>query len=412
MKKKLIALPGIFNSPFFSNELPTIQEKFDEVYVISYPSEKNICNCMAKEYGIRYEFVNYKISIDIIKKMYYWFSSSHVQEELKKTGSISIQKLKRIIYMLYYGLFSMSVYGSIKNEIEDYDGEVYLYAFWLSRPSYAIALFAGHPKVKKIFARAHRYDLYEYRNSVKYLPFRTYIYKKLNFISFISHHGECYYRGQIDTKGLKEKVAESKLSYLGTYNKKNLKKLVVGKEKIVIVSCSNIIPVKRIDLIIEILASITSCEVKWIHYGTGKLENQVKKCAEHQLKAESYCFKGYIENQKLLDDYILEDADFFINMSDSEGLPVSFMEAMSVGIPVIARDVGGNSEIVENGCGLLLDKNKDIGEIKKIVEEFVKIRVNNVEKYKEYSNKAIEKWRKNFSAEVNYNKFFSAVVQE
>ena len=31
----------------------------------------------------------------------------------------------------------------------------------------------------------------------------------------------------------------------------------------------------------------------------------------------------------------------FINMSDSEGVPVSIMEALSIGIPVIARAVGG-----------------------------------------------------------------------
>lgn len=42
-------------------------------------------------------------------------------------------------------------------------------------------------------------------------------------------------------------------------------------------------------------------------------------------------------------------------MSDSEGIPVSIMEAMSFGIPVIARNVGGMSEIVNEENGLLLE---------------------------------------------------------
>lgn len=44
-------------------------------------------------------------------------------------------------------------------------------------------------------------------------------------------------------------------------------------------------------------------------------------------------------------------------MSDSEGIPVSIMEAMSFGIPVIARNVGGMSEIVNEENGLLLEND-------------------------------------------------------
>ena len=53
-----------------------------------------------------------------------------------------------------------------------------------------------------------------------------------------------------------------------------------------------------------------------------------------------------------------------MNVSESEGIPVSIMEASSFGIPVIATNVGGVGEIVENGYnGLLLNKdflNRDL----------------------------------------------------
>ena len=54
--------------------------------------------------------------------------------------------------------------------------------------------------------------------------------------------------------------------------------------------------------------------------------------------------------------------NLFINLSDSEGIPVTIMDAFSVGIPVIARDVGGISEIVSNQNGVLLSSNGDIEE--------------------------------------------------
>ena len=48
----------------------------------------------------------------------------------------------------------------------------------------------------------------------------------------------------------------------------------------------------------------------------------------------------------------------FINLSSSEGIPVSIMEAQSFGIPVIATNVGGSGEIVVSETGVLVDENR------------------------------------------------------
>lgn len=49
---------------------------------------------------------------------------------------------------------------------------------------------------------------------------------------------------------------------------------------------------------------------------------------------------GYIANKDLLDWYKTNKPSIFINVSSSEGVPVSIMESMSCGIPTIATDVG------------------------------------------------------------------------
>lgn len=64
-------------------------------------------------------------------------------------------------------------------------------------------------------------------------------------------------------------------------------------------------------------------------------------------------FAGY-RNQEEVGEY-LRKSDIFILPSFAEGVPVSLMEAMAAGIPVIATNVGGVAELVESErTGLLV----------------------------------------------------------
>lgn len=64
-----------------------------------------------------------------------------------------------------------------------------------------------------------------------------------------------------------------------------------------------------------------------------------------------------VENVVIREAYLSNYFHVFINVSHSEGLPVSFMEAFSAGIPVLATDVGGNGELVKGNAGALLPQN-------------------------------------------------------
>ena len=59
---------------------------------------------------------------------------------------------------------------------------------------------------------------------------------------------------------------------------------------------------------------------------------------------------------------ILNAADIYLQPSRSEGLPLSIMEAISLGLPVVASRVGGVPEIVVDGKTGYLFKSEDISE--------------------------------------------------
>ena len=54
---------------------------------------------------------------------------------------------------------------------------------------------------------------------------------------------------------------------------------------------------------------------------------------------------------------LYKGADLYVNSSQHEALSFLIIEAMAAGLPVIATDMGGNSDIVndEAGCGMLVE---------------------------------------------------------
>ncbi len=70
---------------------------------------------------------------------------------------------------------------------------------------------------------------------------------------------------------------------------------------------------------------------------------------------------------------MLSATDIFVNPSYSEGLGISVMEAASIGLPIIATDVGGTREIITTDKTGILIKARDVGQL---AEELCRLRAN------------------------------------
>ena len=98
-----------------------------------------------------------------------------------------------------------------------------------------------------------------------------------------------------------------------------------------------------------------------------------------------------------------------MNVSASEGLPVSLMEASSFGIPVIATDVGGSAEMIDSERnGFLLQKDFPAGELAQKLEIML---CSSAEETAERRKAARELWEKHYCAETNYDRFVEMVSE-
>jgi glycosyltransferase involved in cell wall biosynthesis len=93
----------------------------------------------------------------------------------------------------------------------------------------------------------------------------------------------------------------------------------------------------------------------WI-VGVGPLQNSLVQLC-HQLKiSEKVHFLGLREDVP----EIMSALDFLVLCSLSEGLSITILEALAVGLPVIATRVGGNEELIQNERNGLLVPNNGI----------------------------------------------------
>ena len=104
---------------------------------------------------------------------------------------------------------------------------------------------------------------------------------------------------------------------------------------------------KNHEVVIRALAKINNPKVKYLLVGFGELEDKLKLLAKDLNIADRVIFAGYRGDVRK----ILHVVDAFAFPSLQEGLPVSLMEAMSVGLPIVCSAVRGNVDLVVNGKG-------------------------------------------------------------
>jgi glycosyltransferase involved in cell wall biosynthesis len=179
-----------------------------------------------------------------------------------------------------------------------------------------------------------------------------------------------------------------------------------------ILSISFISQVKRIDRIIDALAIMENCTIEWTHIGSSpNLNDPIFEMAHQKLTSQThvqYHFVGEQSKEQVYDYLRSNSSDVLLCTSESEGIPVSMMEAIGFGLPIISVNVGGIAELVIDGeNGELMKADASSSEIAQVIEKWAGLSEN---EFEILSSKAYSNYLQYFSASKNYLQFYTEVL--
>ncbi len=409
----LILVTGMYpfsvDEAFLESEAPFLSKQFEKVIVLAISPEKN--TPLTRQVPDNFDCYNVTSTskklhraVSLLKGIFASLNpSANVEDEAK-------QSFKHRLFYEYFAARGEREFALCEDIINKYDFSQYdsvtVYSYWF----FVAALVAGKiydkilPQCKKIklVSRAHGHDVYREAQPVNYIPKRRFLLEKFDMLYPCSINGEKY-------------IAESYPEYSHKISHRYLGTLDDGKTQMNddcfhIVSCSRMIPLKRVDRIASALSLLEKenlGKIRWTHIGDGGTFETVRNICDSKLSFMKTDLLGRVPNEKVKEFYRTEKIDLFVNVSTTEGLPVSMMEAMSYSIPVIATDVGGVGEIVKDGYnGMLIPADFSDEEFAEKIKEII---LSSKSEREIMRNNSRTFWEDNFDAEKNYTHFAAEI---
>jgi glycosyltransferase involved in cell wall biosynthesis len=280
------------------------------------------------------------------------------------------------------------------------------YTYWFDQAAAGIGLAKKQFPQLRVVSRAHGYDIYEEQYyTPPFWPCRWSVLPMMSKIFPDSQAGTDYLREryghdalyETSLLGVTDPGAVNQPSSDGTFR---------------IISCSMIRPEKRVELLLDCLrhaaAQRPNQRFEWHHIGNGASRDELQQAADSAFPPNARAFfPGYADNDALMKLYREQNFDAFINISSTEGTPVSIMEAISFGIPVIATAVGGNREIVSEENGILLSENPTPQEVSAAVFSLL----DNPQSAQNKRDGSRAVWNAKYNADANFSEFAQRLKQ-
>ncbi len=112
-----------------------------------------------------------------------------------------------------------------------------------------------------------------------------------------------------------------------------------------------------------------AADAKLLIIGAGPYRANLENLVYQSGCGSDILFLGQKNQDEIID--ILSATDIFVNPSYSEGLPTSVMEAASIGLPIVATDVGGTREIITSSKTGILVKAGNTGQLEENLHELL-----------------------------------------
>jgi len=137
-----------------------------------------------------------------------------------------------------------------------------------------------------------------------------------------------------------------------------------------LITVGSLIPLKGIEVIIDAVALLPRKQsFRLTIIGDGPLKNELKSRSDRLGIGSQVDFLGQIPHPKIPD--CLAKAHIFILGSFSEGRPNVVLESMAAGIPVVASNIQGMGELIENQKTGVLFKSGDAHDLSLKIQELI-----------------------------------------
>jgi glycosyltransferase involved in cell wall biosynthesis len=297
----------------------------------------------------------------------------------------------------------------VKNKYSD--ERIIFYTFWLDEATHGICdAIAPFSQNMKVISRAHGFDIYEERSDPPYWPLRSLLLSKIDAVFADSKNGCDYLENKypkytdkfhISLMGVPES------GFIAADSRDNVLRIV---------SCSMVRKLKRIDLIMTSLRRFSlshpEIPIKWTHFGDDTAELRISDLISLQesLGFDSNVkidFPGYDTQDALYEFYRSNFIDCFITVSESEGTPISILEALNCGIPIIATAVGGLVDLVSEENGYLLPHTPSDEEVSEALFKVYSMRYS--KKLEAMKRASKLRWHSQYNSSVNHVEFFKFI---
>lgn len=322
-------------------------------------------------------------------------------KELYHSKRSGVSLCKRLKHLLTIEFVTHNITSTTEKALTQIGlrGDITVFAGWFANE----ALAAGYFKKKfpniKTFSFAHSYEIHPGRNPLMPYCYNTFKHNFVDKVFFISETMRQLYDEGTDFRYHDLLKSKSEVHYLGT---QKLFKEFGGPSTdgaFRICTCSSMVALKRLPLLMSAVKKWNLGKIVWTHLGGGPLydslvEEAGRICANQNIEI---IFKGKIPNNEVQKFYANNPVDLFLNISEVEGLPVSIMEAASYSIPILATDVGGTKEIVDDSNGCLVPPSIDREELLLKIKAFYYLSQAEKQELRNYSWKV---WNDRFNSSL------------